>query len=173
MRYLYIIICLLIITSTHCYSQKLNSDSLSRAKAKLVSDVLAERTVGRSYLLFSINDKHFLIVVEHKDYYRELYLEVDSLSKPSEAIEVNIDKPNNILKKAFIKESYHKGFINLNSDFYKSGYKASDGNATYFYFKDRDGGIYGESRLTTIIKPNPIDVEVYNYLLIKALKKLK
>ncbi|MEL6926889.1 MAG: hypothetical protein AAFO94_22815, partial [Bacteroidota bacterium] len=60
--------------------------------------------------------------------------------------------------------------IDLNSDFYKSGYDLSTGNPTYFYFSDSEGIKYGESQLTTLVKPNPVNKEIYNLVLTDLLK---
>lgn len=167
MRYIVVLTCIMTIFLQCCYSQQINSaDSLSRAKAKDVSNFIADRTLNNNHLLFSIGDKWYLMVVEYRDYYEEFYFKGDTLKINP----IKVDKPNNILKKAFDKDSYQKDFINLNSDFYKSGYEISEGNTTYFYFRDKDGSVYGESKLTTLIKPNPINDEVYNHLLMKLLQ---
>ena len=171
MRHIVVLTCIMTIFLQCCYSQQINSaDSLSRAKAKDVSNFIADKTLNNNHLLFSIGDKWYLMVVEHRDYYEEFYFQVDTLLKCSKINPIKIDKPNNILEKAFDKDLYHKDFINLNSNFYKTGYEISEGNTTYFYFKDKDGNVYGESKLTTLIKPNPINNEVYNHLLMKLLQ---
>lgn len=171
MRQIVVLTCIMIISLQYCYSQQFNSaDSLSRAKAKDISNIIADKTLNNNHLLFSIGNKWYLMVVEHQDYFEEFYFQEDTLLKCSKVYSMKIDKPNVMLEKAFDKDLYHKDFINLNSDFYKTGYDISEGNTTYFYFRDKDGNVFGESRLTILIKPNPINNEVYNYLLMKLLQ---
>ena len=150
-------------------SQQTIADSLSRDKAmNTVKDNCSDCILNNSYLLYSIADKWYLVIIETLDSYEEYFVSSDILGFEKRS-SIKIKKPNAILEKAFNKELYHKGFINLNSDFYKSGYEVSEGNGTYFFLKGKDGTIYGESRLTAFVKPNPINEEVYNYLLMRLL----
>lgn len=162
-----LLIYLLVLVQT-CFSQKTEcSDSTSKVKAIKVINNLENNLKRKNYLLFSIADKWYLIIVEKTDSYKKYYY------IENELINTNcINKPNKILAKAFDKNLYKKGYTNLNSDFYKLGYELSDGNITYFYFMDKDKKKYGEAKLTTIIKPNPIDESVYNFLLINLLAKI-
>ncbi len=137
-----------------------------------VSELCSKYTSGNKYLLFSIADTWYLMIVEKGNRYEEYYVIKDGL----EAFMLKkrtIRGNNKVLDKAFNKDIYHQGFIDLNSPFYSEGYKASSGNKTYFYFKDINGDIHGESLLTTIINPNPIDTEVYNFLLYQLLRFIK
>ena len=146
------------------------ADSLSRNKAtNVIEKHFADFITNNNYLLYSVADKWYLVIIESLDNYEEYYVCEDTLMECGKKGSVKIKKPNEILGKAFDKNLYHKGFINLNSDFYESGYELSEGNTTYFYFKDKDGTIYGESKLTAFVKPNPINETVYNYLLKRLL----
>ena len=70
----------------------------------------------------------------------------------------------------FDKTVYHDGFITFDSDFYQpNGYELASGNLTYFVFKDENGFKYGEAKLSVFIKPNPIDGDVYFYLVSQIL----
>jgi hypothetical protein len=144
----------------------------SRLIAKGKIEKLLFKKIENAYLLFSVDDRWFLIIEKKSNFYREYFLQKND-STYIIVKSLKIRKHKKILKKAFNKNIYHKGFINLNSDFYKNGYIFSQGNETYFYYKDKDDNIYGESKLTTIINPNPIDIEIYNFLLTRLLKYIK
>lgn len=154
-------------------SQELDSaDILSRHKASnLIKKHFVKEISNKQHLLFSIKDEWYLIITKGKEKNKieEYYVRLDSLNNIVSSKKTIIEKPEKFIKKAFNKNLYNKDFINLNSDFYKLGYEISSGNPTYFYFMDSEGNLYGESKLTTLIKPNPVDSKVYNHLMVRAL----
>lgn len=148
---------------TKLFSQVLDDAAISsREKAEtLIKNDLHDELKGRSYALFSVADKDYIIIVEHDEYYIEYFF--NSTLKVSEDTVSN----NSITKAIFNKKNYRKDFTSFNSEFYKSGYKVSNGNITYFVFKDEKGKRYGEARLSIIIDPNPIDARIYLYFVDK------
>ena len=156
------------ICSLSINSQGLKSaDNVSRQKADFIlKQNLSSIINGKNYLLFSIKDEWYLIIINEGNDFQKYYVKGDTVIKLSNKECLNINnKENEILTLAFDKKSYHNGYISLNSDFYKNGYELSQGNTTYFYLQDDKGNKYGESKLTTIINPNPINDKIYNYML--------
>ncbi len=151
-------------------SQTLNEEDLkSRNNAdNLIEKLLDEEVKGRNYVLLCIEGQNCIVIVENKDSYNEYYIK-----NSKEVISGNTyNKSNKLLNKMFNKEIYQKGFITFNSDFFKpDGYEVSSGNITYFVFKDKSRNRYGEARLSVLIKPNPIDSEVYTYLIEKLINQ--
>jgi hypothetical protein len=153
---------LLLFCTIAVFGQQATVDE-ARTNAQKVTEKYSAHIDGNSYLLFSIADTQYLVVVKHENRYEEYYLTSDSLG-------VNIHKRRilrgnrKILTKAFDKKTYHKEYIDLNSPFYSKGYETSSGNTTYFYLKDTNGIRYGETSLTTIISPTPMDKEIYYFL---------
>jgi hypothetical protein len=140
-------------------------DSLSREKAKMVvDDNFGEGIKKSNYLIFSMKDISFLVVLEKDNCYKEYFIFIDTITNKSKKDELTVYKPHEIYSIAFDTTKYRKGFINFNSDFYKNGYTKSWGEMNYFVFKTKSGQSYGELRLSTIVDPNPINATVYNYL---------
>lgn len=173
----YILFILFSISMLSCgQSQTLStSDELSRKKADIVlsNSKIAGKINGKPYLFFSINNTWYLIITKNGTTFEEIYF---NLNSSNEIILFNHNKIKEVkqfLINAFDKSKYHEGFINLNSSFYKSGYEISSGNPTYFFFVDEEGNKFGESKLTTIINPNPIDTNLYNYLLSMTLTHIE
>ncbi|WP_407557854.1 hypothetical protein [Winogradskyella sp. 4-2091] len=152
----------------HSYSQELNEFELeSRNKADLVFDKIAEfQSENLPYLLFGIGNSSYLIIIDRNTHYTRIkanLIQNDSIEV--ESIK-SLKKTIGILEKAFDISIYHKGFIGFQSEFYKNGYELANGAMSYFVMKDKDRNRYGESCLSVIVKPNPIDIEIYNYFVI-------
>lgn len=162
----------LLLLSTTVFSQTIGkADTLSREKASEVATKLLKNT-NRDYLLFSIADKWFLLIKDNGDSYTEYYVNTADVNlNTHEYSAITIKKPNRILRKAFNRCLYHSGYISFNSQFFKDQKVKSEGNITYFFFKSH-GRKIGECRLSMFINPNPINVEIYNYLRNKLLKHI-
>jgi len=167
----FIFLLLFSLYSLSTYSQgKLCLENTSKQKAEsILSHNISAEIEGKNHLLFTIKDEWYLIIIKEADYFEKYFITSDTIIKQSNKKCFKKKKENKILALAFDKKGYHNGYINLNSDLYSNGYELSQGNVTYFYLKDDKGNKYGESKLTTIIKPNPINDKVYNYLLTKLL----
>jgi len=146
------------------------ADIFSRRKAEsVVNKHLGNKADKHCHLVFSVSDSWYLIIIEKEGSFEEYYIKADTLKSSRLVKTSTVAKSNELLKKAFNPNLYYKGYVTFDSDFYKSGYEMSEGNITYFYFKDKKGNKYGESRLSVFIKPNPIDDQIYNYLRLKLL----
>ncbi|WP_417350992.1 hypothetical protein [Flavobacterium alkalisoli] len=132
---------------------------------KLLTSFFKE-DLNENKIVFTINDKLYLIIVEKKDAYEHYYFEADTITdKKPQVKQMIIFKPNNLLETAFNTNNYHTGYIDFFSDFYKDGVEFSIGNPTYFVLLDKNGQKFGETELSAVVIPNPIDKEVYNYIL--------
>jgi hypothetical protein len=157
------------------HGQTLNRvDSISRAKAQNTVTNNLKISPQSNYLLFSIQDKWYLIIVKKDGMLCQYYINSDtSKLKPQVTKKSKVIKSNPILRKAFKKGLYHREYITFNSPFYKNRHAQAEGNLTYFYLYE-DGIKYGEARLSVFIEPNPIDHQVYDYLrntLLKIISK--
>jgi hypothetical protein len=151
------------------YSQQLaHADSLSVKRAQsIINADLYNETLNNDYLLFSIADKWYLVIVRSHNSYSEYYLKSDTSNQKMTIKKVI--KNRRILSKAFNEKLYQSGYITFNSSFYKNNNVESDGNITYFYLM-KNGIKYGEARLSVFIAPNPINQKVYNFLLFSLLR---
>lgn len=141
------------------------ADSISRDRSEFIlKEYFSDSLMFYNHLLYSIADKWYLIIIEKPICFEEYYIKQDSMIGYKKSNAKQINKSNTILQKAFDYSLYHKGFINFNSDFYKTGYELSQGNITYFFLRDKNGNKYGEARLSVFVKPNPINEDVYDYL---------
>lgn len=152
-------------------SQKLNpEDELSRKNAdRIANEIFANETKGKEYIIFSVSEKSFLIIVNLEHSYKEYFYNSESKIKTKEVI---VKKPNDLFSKMFNKNIYQKEYITFDSDFFKPHYEISSGSITYFAYKINNQRL-GEARLSFFIKPNPIDAEVYLYLTNKILEYSK
>ena len=168
-----ILILIIILNSGYSNSQEMNDfEKESRIKADLVFEKTAKsQSENLPYLLLSSGNINYLIIIDKKTFYTQ----ITAFLNPKQSVEIKavktIKKPNEILEKAFNKSLYHKGFIGFESEFFKNGYEIASGTTTYFVMKDSERNRFGESSLSFFIKPNPIDVEIYNYLTNKMLEE--
>ncbi|MDH7444175.1 hypothetical protein [Aquimarina sp. 2201CG14-23] len=157
---------------TSCKGQNLN-DFLEKSQIKsslVTNEVLRKKGNNKNpYLLFSISDSLYLIIENTDSSYLEKIVELTDNEVVNILSVKKNEKSNYILQKGFNKENYYKEFISFESDFYKDGYEIAQGSKTYFVMVDTLGYKYGESILSIIVRPNPIDEELYGYLASKLL----
>lgn len=118
----------------------------------------------REHIYFSIEDKWRLIVLKESDEFKLYFYCPDEKSKARSIVKKLDDSQKSILNEAFVKKAYDWKYVDLNSDYYSKGYDYSNGSKTHFYYQDKNGVKHGESRLTVIIKPNPLNTDLYNLL---------
>ena len=141
-----------------------HADSTSINKANLVVTKVFKLSSKSNYLLFSIGDRWYYIAVKKNGSFHQYYMDIDSVASNRFPIRLPYSKTDkSILERAFNENLYHSGYINYNSDFYKSGKYQAEGNFTYIYLFKR-GVKYGEARLSIFIEPNPIDKAINDYL---------
>jgi hypothetical protein len=150
---------------SHSLQNAIDYDSLSRVKSKqLVEKYFGESLQKLDYLLFSVADDRYLIIVERKNSFDEYFFNEDTLHHNKKYRRfLSIRKSNKILKKAFNESLYRKEFITMKSDFFKNKHPFFAGLGTYFYLS-KSGTKFGEESLTLFVNPNPMDKTVYKYL---------
>lgn len=145
-------------------------EELNRTNAKdIVENHLKDEVNGKDYLLFSIADEVYLIIIKNEKNFQEYFIKNDSLLYEKKI-------KNKILYEAFCPDNY----IGKGSAYYDtSKITLGNGNNTYFYLMTKDGNKHGETFSVTMIAPTPIDSDIYYYLLDRLLvlnletKKLK
>jgi hypothetical protein len=163
MKFTILTLCSLLCLSG-CSQTLSEADLMSREKAETVlnSEPFNGQIKG-NHIIFSAADKDFIVLVQVANGFKEYYLKMRESQKPELVSETTVELSNQLAASVFDKTKYKEGFITFSSDFYESGYEVSSGNITYFVFKDRNGERHGESRLSMLIKPNPIDSSIYSY----------
>ncbi|WP_296151655.1 hypothetical protein [uncultured Flavobacterium sp.] len=164
-----LVICFFVLSS--CSSRLSDIDRFSRNNAdKVVDSIFGDEIKGFNYLIFSVAEKDFIIIIEKSNSYEE-YFYNDKIEY-SKIIENKIiyKKEDVFFKKMFNKDIYNKEFITFNSKFFNPSYEISSGNITYFVFKNEKGHRFGEARLSFFIKPNPIEPDIYIFLTNEILK---
>ncbi len=150
-----------------CSAQK-KADNISIEMSEDIINNNFKSDEGKKRLLFSISDKWYLVIVQQEGQYEEYYLEVDSSGTKKSLID-EIKSPSVILDKAFDIKLYSKNYIDYTSD---KEYELTQGNKTYFVLKNELNEKYGEFSLSVVIKPTPINKEVYNYLVTKLMRQI-
>jgi len=165
-----LVILLLSISIQGCsQNEPVKEDYISRQNAEnLINEKFKKKTSGKKYVIFSIAEKDFIVIIENKNFYSEHYIQYEN-GKEKKSKKTDIKKTNNFYIKMFNKGNYRTDFVTFNTDFFKSGYETASGNITYFVLKDKSRKSFGEARLSVFVKPNPIDAEVYLNLVNRVL----
>ncbi len=138
----------------------------SRKRADLVINKLLEKNYFdiSPYALLSSNNSSYLIILDRNTHFSMAWVELKHFGK-IELISVrNEPKSNKELEFIFDFKDYHEEFISWDSDFYKDGYDLAKGASTYFVVRKADGKRYGESVLSMLVSPNPIDTRIYGLM---------
>ena len=154
-----------LLSSINCRSQILsNADSISRSMADDVLKTYYNQYLKKNrLLLFSVSDEIYYVILEKGHVYEEYFLKLDSKKTSKPKLVCSTKKPNNLLSKAFLPDTYHKGYVT-----HVENAELQQGNLSYFVLRDINGDRWGEYRESLIIKPPPIDPEIYSYLLKKV-----
>ncbi len=188
-------ICFTICITCFCYSQsewKSMYDSLgleSRVKADIVLSKL-DTTLGKK-ILYSLQDRDYLIIFKQDSCYKEYVLKVDSVCNVLAIKEIDNDEKIKKLKaKRFLSKSNRKLLKCLLEDKqtikdafdtsqYSTGFITSMPDATwvagvpsYFVMKDEKNKRYGEYSLSSITTPCPINPDLWAYLIRKLLENI-
>lgn len=158
-----ILIALFFSCSVMLFSQSnIESELMQQAKAeKIINNHLAKVVAEKDYVLFSIADQLYLIIVKNEEKYHEYFIKNDLL-----IFQDKLKNNKNILEKVFDYNNY----IEKGSAFYDpSKMTLGNGNKTYFYLMSKNSVKYGETFSVTMIAPTPIDSDVYYYLLNRLL----
>jgi len=158
----------LIFCFTFCLSACSQNESIDHSSlvVKSVEKLLDQNLAGHQYIVFSLADTKFIIIVKNGNQYDEFYLVKKTKDEIPKLVSKVTKNQDDLFEKMFNKNIYEKEFVTFDSDFYKpNGYELSSGNLTYFVFKDKERKKYGEAKLSFFIKPNPIDTEIYGYFI--------
>ncbi|MDR1348426.1 MAG: hypothetical protein LBJ63_08400 [Prevotellaceae bacterium] len=134
-------------------------------------------TVTAPKLLYSIDDKYYYLIIGFQYYYKEYYINTDSLGT------IEISYVENDVKSRHDKQ-YRKMLIDANPfdlSKYHTDYITNIpdaecctfGKRTYFVIKDRDGKRYGEFNLFMPVLPSPIDLNLWIYLVRRLSEQIK
>lgn len=169
----YIISLILIVNFGFAFSQEMNEFEMeSRKKADLVFEKSTEsESENLPYLMIGSGNQNYLIIIYRKTHFAQIKARIDSDDNIEIETTKSIKSTNKVLVKAFDKSIYKNDFVGFQSDFFKDGYELAIGATTYFVMKDKERNRYGESCLSVIVKPNPINVEIYNYLIRKLVSE--
>ena len=183
-----ITICFALCITCFGYAQrdwKVTSDSLaliSRSKADIILSKFD--TVSGRKILYSLQDRDYIIILEQDSCYKEFVLKVDSgcnilvvreidndemieklkskkiLSRNNKKLLKRLLEDRQTVKDAFDTSRYSTEFITFMPD---ATWVA--GVPSYFVMKDKRNKRYGEYSLSSITTPCPIDPNLWAYLL--------
>lgn len=144
------------------------SDSLamvSRAKADTVFNKFG--TIQGIKLLYSLRNRDYYLIIKEGDNYKEYYVAMDSSNNVIVMRNLkNKKKERKLLSQAFELSKYRLDFVTKmpNATYVR-------GEPSYFTIKDEKGKRYGEYSLSSLTLPNPIDGELYGYLLRRTIEQ--
>lgn len=150
------------------------SDSMamiSRGKADRIFSIFDSIIMPK--LLYSFEDKYYFLIIKDTPFYKEYYIEADSLGDVVQLRFMNYNKLK--LKKQRKQAEQYKKLLNEGNPFnlnqYHTDYilrvpdaKYITGKPTYFVVKDIESKRYGEYRLSAITVPSPINQSLWIYL---------
>lgn len=149
---------LIFLISINCYSQNITyfSDNIDK-----IENDLSYLLENNEYILFGTFHKMNLILNKNGYFLHFQYINIGEDMKLFDVKDIN----NSCLEIAFDKNSYIKGVIDSNSNFYKDNpIETIIGDPFYFSYNQSYKNRYCEYFLTTGIKPNPIKQQVNTYL---------
>ena len=160
---------LIAIATTYSFTQVLQVEDFGVEEN--VRELLHSEISNKEYVILSIAGKNtILILSEGNDCYREYFLVKNDKSNSLEVKKSKKIKSSQILEDMFADSIYRKEFITFDSEFFQpNGYEFSLGELTYFVFINKNGDKLGEARLSVFINPNPINQEIYMYLIRRIL----
>ena len=112
------------------------------------------------YIVYATSSKILYIVKTQNNYSGLIYEKHENEFK----LKTVIPLKDKILNDVFDTKNYQKGFIDIESDFYKNGIRNINGNPTYFSYVLNTHEKYCEYLLSIIIDPVPLDKKVFNYI---------
>ncbi|WP_168421747.1 hypothetical protein, partial [Candidatus Ulvibacter alkanivorans] len=143
--------------------QKLNYFEVeTQERAKIVVNHFLEE--NKPYILFSLANYEYILIIDNGKNYIEKLVLYDKNDLIKLISNTKINKPNDFFKDAFDTNNYHQGFINFSSDFFNGYEVTAHGGTTYFVMYDSEKNKYGESFLSLLVDPNPINKKLYGYL---------
>ncbi|TCP27979.1 hypothetical protein EV195_101138 [Tenacibaculum skagerrakense] len=163
---------LLVVTSIVVPNKLYSQPEEDFKKAQFVINQLFKNKKPSSYILLSTENKEYLIVEKKENTYVEHFIIVDKNNKITKVVNNQENYDATVLNRAFNKSNYHQEYIDWKETYAPVRNAFSGGKPVYFYYRSNDGNVYGETSLTSIVHPNPIDVSVYGYLLNKLTENI-
>ena len=163
---------LLVVTSIVVPNKLYSQPEEDFKKAQFVINQLFKNKKPSSYILLSTENKEYLIVEKKENTYVEHFIVVDKNNKITKVVNNQENYDATVLNRAFNKDNYHQEYIDWKEAYAPVRNAFSGGKPVYFYYRCNDGNVYGETSLTSIVHPNPIDVSVYGYLLNKLTENI-
>jgi uncharacterized protein YpmB len=176
-----VLIIIILLFSEFCCAQQINfADSLSRAKADIVLSQFDSLQVPK--LLFSLEDRYYYVLCFESSILKEYFITADSIGKVKS---VELIEENAHTKKQKKQLAKDKKLLNELNPFdlskYQNRYITEVPNATYFTFgklsyfviKDTNQTRFGEFHISMPIKPPPIDLNLWAYLIRKLSEQIK
>ena len=155
---------LLFTTNSLIFGQDLHQDFLRQIDT--VENNLEYLLDGNEYIVYATSVKILYIINFKKSYY-ELIFEDKGNGFKLKKISILKDK---ILKDLFDKRNYEKGYVDINSNFYKAGIDSVNGLPSYFSYRLKTQEKYCEYLLSVIIDPVPFNKKIFDYISLRYLK---
>lgn len=160
--------------SLYCFGQDTLSGYYLKSRVKadfVVQELIKMRHFDTSpYVLLSSSNHYYYIILDRKTHYSKVWVQLDNWidftksGKVKLTKVINESKPNDQIKGMFDFKKYHENFLSFDSEFYKDGYELASGAPSYFVAKNIEGIRYGESVLSILVSPNPIDKKIYGFM---------
>jgi len=145
------------------YSQNLKNETFN-----IIHKNLNYIIQNREYVVFEWAERIYIVIVKiNANKFVEFKFEKDN----NEIIllkDITTMLNNTCLEKVFDYRNLSKDYIDFQSEFYKNNNVDYNGSTIYFAMISSDRGIYGESRLTTIVNILPYDRDIHSFLMIRA-----
>lgn len=149
---------------THSYGQIEFRDN-TRKTLSVIEHTMKDLLLDNSYLVYSSKYQLFLFVR-----LKDSYIEFEYAKQNNDWILSKISQNNHyMMKELFDKKNYIEGYIDSSSEFYyENDYIAINDGLTYFK-NNFEGNDYAEYVLAIILKPVPMNKDVYRYISFKLL----
>lgn len=153
----FILITLLSIAINATNAQK-SIDIIKKDAMNYADNALGDALSTQNYIFYSLGNETMIITQKEDRIW--LYFLIGENIVLYEKFKI---KPKFLREKLFNQNSYHDGFITLNSPEY-STYQSATGNLAYFFLHTDTGEMRGEFCLPVITNHPPIDGDIYKYI---------
>ena len=148
---------------THSYGQIEFRDN-TRKTLSVIEHTMKDLLLDSSYLVYSSKYKLFLFVK-----LKDSYIEFEYANQNNEWILSKISQNNHyMMKELFDIKNYIEGYIDFDSTFFYEKEISITDPPTYFKI-NFEGNDYAEYVLAIILKPVPMNKDVYRYISFKLL----
>lgn len=157
MRIFFIICFLLVYTNVVAQKEFLTT---FRSNIKPIESYFQNVLEDNSYIIYSSKNKLLLYIQIEMNFYEIIF---ESSNEEEYKLKSFAVMDNNLMNSIFNKDKYQKGYSDVLIIDSTKGLISLNGLPTYFVYKENINKIYAEYILSMVVKPVPMDYDLYKF----------